>query len=321
MKNGYVIAANKSATTFFTSTSSYDRPNWIPLSEATVYPTAELAQSAMTKLFKNGSYTACLRSLNELMDMNPTKPDELAGSGEGDEQYISNPEDEMVAGSLEDGDDEISLDDDEVEFTDDDEDFDEFTDSDIVDTVADEIEPSLGDEIEEPAPEENEQAFLSPIEKEMMRGRNSKVRVGESGIPTDVTTIKYKQNINDPADVNFANDIDTFHNPFKTPANVISSLKTGIKEFNAAADYNNGKDDSQASMALTIASAMQDILTDLEQGTIEGLKQAQIRITSYMNPITSNFPPDVIDYLYKSGRQPISLKNIFYDKWDNRNKE
>ena len=35
-----------------------------------------------------------------------------------------------------------------------------------------------------------------------------------------------------------------------------------------------------------------------------------------MNPITTNFPAELIDYLYKSGRQPISLKNTFYDKWD-----
>lgn len=68
-KTGYVIAKNKSLGEFFISSSAYDRPHWVPLSEATAYPTAEMAQAATTKLYKSsGAYEARLISFNEAMD-------------------------------------------------------------------------------------------------------------------------------------------------------------------------------------------------------------------------------------------------------------
>lgn len=356
MKTGYVIAQNKSAKNFFTSTSSYDRPNWISVTEATIYPTAEIAQAAITKLWKNGSYSACLKPISEALPMNPNKPDELAGQGNGDEQYYDDQngdlKDQMKAGTLDDENpDEISLDDDEVETLDgeqvgDEEDqfgeddfgneedqFDEFGNNGI-----DRENSSRFSE-----PEENEQSFLSPLERALSRGkRPTQHNIREAAIPkthksqsdapssdnktiaTDLPKpkiVQFKQTLTDPADAKFGDDIEPLYNPNATPAKITKALKDSIKEFQAAADYNNGKDDAQASHAFTIASALQDILTDLEQGTKEGLKQAQIRITTYWNGITSHFPPEVIDYLYKSGRQPLNLKNIFYDKWDSLKKD
>jgi hypothetical protein len=98
------------------------------------------------------------------------------------------------------------------------------------------------------------------------------------------------------------------------------SIKTTIDTFDRAADFNNGRDDALASMSLTIASALRDLKDCLELGTQEGLKLAQIRATTYMNPITTKFPVELTDYLCKMGRQPTSLKNMFYDKWDSREK-
>jgi hypothetical protein len=67
-QTGYLIARTKAKSEFFTSSSSYDRPQWKGLRESTVYPTVEMAQSALTKLLKNGlSYEARLVSLNEAM--------------------------------------------------------------------------------------------------------------------------------------------------------------------------------------------------------------------------------------------------------------
>lgn len=369
MKTGYVIAKNKTAKDFFTSTSSYDRPQWISVSEATIYPSAEIAQSAVTKLWKNGSYSACLKPLSEALPMNPNKPDELAGQGIGDEQYYNEDDlkDKMKVGTLSRDDDEnpdeYSLDDDEIETLDDDDELnDEINDGDKFndeedfhneDEFGSDLDPEHSSRFQPRDQEENEQAFLSPLEQAMSKGRRptplnirKAPRLGESLKESDYPTthknqseaspsenktiatdlkkpevIKYKQQLTDPADAKFDNDVDSLYNPNSTPANIISALKNGINEFQTAADYNNGKDDAQASHALTIASALQDILTDLQQGTKEGLKQAQIRITTYWNGITTHFPPEVIDYLYKSGRQPMSLKNMFYDKWDNLKKE
>jgi hypothetical protein len=63
---GYVIAKSQSTQQYFTSRSSYDRPSWIALDEATVYATAEIAQAAVTKLFKKGSFAATVKPLAEL---------------------------------------------------------------------------------------------------------------------------------------------------------------------------------------------------------------------------------------------------------------
>lgn len=311
MNNGYVIAKNKGREQFFTSSSSYDRPNWIPIDEATIYPTAEIAQRAVSKLWNNGSYSAKIISLSEMKDLLPTTSPK--------------PEDEMIADADEDSDDSINLDADTIELVSDD---------------------NLEDEENEPEYEENEMAFTTPIEQKLMKGQRSKYPTGvgpsrmtEAKLPSkpkadllpdenDTTAvdlkqpevIKYKQQLNTPADVNFSDEIDSLHNPNNTPNDILQSLKDSIKQFDEVASYNNGKDDAQASMALTISAALSDILADLSLGTKEGLHKAQTRFTSYMNPITTNFPPDVVDYLYKKGRQPLKLKNIFYDKWDNLKK-
>ncbi len=341
---GFVIARNKSADVFFTSGSSYDYPKWISITEATVYPTAELAQLAATKLWKYGNYSASVRSLAEAMPFQPPKtiepepidpsktPSDFDSQQEiGSDEQIEDPESEMKAGQGDDFDpDEVNLDDEDIETIDDDEFVDDEDDAEFDDDELGEEEPDFENELEpsddefENAPEENEISFETPIEQNMRRGKSSKYPqgqgpiMGESGIPTDVTTIKYKQQVNEPADVNFSDEIGALHNPHKTPADIIQSLKNDIAEFENVYEYNNGKDDSQASMALTISSAMKDLLTDLEQGTIEGLTQAQIRLSSYMGPILTNIPTDVKDYLYKRGRQPIKLKNIFYDKWNTK---
>lgn len=351
-KQGYLIAQNKGVSAFFTSSSAYDRPSWTPVTEATVYPTAEIAQNALSKLLANGSYSARLVEAStmqfEFPDEGPNKnqkpitrttddlPFDTSNLGQNpldinqsEDGMEGRPEDEMTAGQ--EFDDEINLDDDEIELEDGSEDGSELG------------EEPIDSNFPPQEHEDHEQAFLSPIERKLMQGRrpvqpngNGPVRESfsvpkarqtnspaddNSTIATDLKApdkVKFKQDTRNDRDTNYAADIEPLYQDVKVPANVMSAIKDCIDTFNKAADFNNGRDDSQASLALTVVDALEMIRDSLEQGTHEGLKQAQIKITTLMNPITTNFPPELMDYLYKSGRQPISLKAAFYDKWTQR---
>ena len=68
---------------------------------------------------------------------------------------------------------------------------------------------------------------------------------------------------------------------------------------------------------MTVHAAMTELYDYLEVGTVEAIKMAQIKLTSFMNPITTNIPPSVRDFIYRGGRKP-SLKDLFDMK---RNKE
>mgnify|MGYP000456302116 CR=1 FL=1 len=72
MKKGYVIAKNKLAKEFFTSTSAYDRPVWLPMTEATAYPTVEMANAAMQKLIRKGQYQVLVTEMN--LSISPIEP-------------------------------------------------------------------------------------------------------------------------------------------------------------------------------------------------------------------------------------------------------
>lgn len=351
-KKGFLIAQNRSTTEFFTSASAYDRPKWAKLTEATVYPTADLAQAALTKLLGYGAYSARLVEASamqfEFPDEGPNKDQAPIIKTSGD---ISDAE--MEAGGLsDDPEEDLNLDDDEIETDDEfsEEDFDDEDEFGVEDQslgadddFASEEEPEL-DEFGNPIErEENEQAFLSPVESKIMgmKAPNGNGPVRESATmpgkpqldaaPSEnkntvlnakkAETIKFKQDNRVARDTNFSQDIDALHRDFKVPANVMRAIKASIDTFNDAADFNNGRDDSQASLALTVADALGMIHDYLALGTHDGLRQAQIKITTLMNPITTNFPPEVIDFLYKSGRAPMSLKNIFYSKWDNKKKD
>lgn len=393
MKKGYVIAQNGLANTFFTASSSYDKPSWIPLKEATIYATAELADKALVKLLKHGAYSA---KLVEATSMEFEFPNEGPNK---DEAPITKTDNGMVAGQLSDEDDihELNLDGDEIEMGDgytDDEDEDQDDEGDF-DNEGD------SNSEEEFDTEEDERA-LSPLEQQLSQGvrgnmptgngpmkeaydayratqgnvplkkpkssggkggrtvklsdsevremrtmkkngvklstifakwpncaestiksilaghtRNSVACDIEEGLNTTVNKIKFNQDNRNDRDTNFSKDIELSYKEINVPRNVMRAIKTSIDTFNKAADFNNGKDDSQASMALTIATALKTLEDCLKLGTHEGLTQAQIQFSTFMNPITTNIPDVVKDYLIKFGRQPISLKDTFYSKWDN----
>ncbi len=94
------------------------------------------------------------------------------------------------------------------------------------------------------------------------------------------------------------------------PGNVKAALRDSIETFRKAADYNNGRDDAQASFCMTVCSALEELQDHLNQGTVDGVKQAQIKVSSWMNPITTNIPEVVRDFVYYGGRKK-SLRDLF----------
>jgi hypothetical protein len=100
------------------------------------------------------------------------------------------------------------------------------------------------------------------------------------------------------------------------PAEIKSQLKAVIDDFAKAAKENDLRDDTKGSFAMTAGAALQQLLDDLELGTVAGIKQAQIHMTSYMNPITSHIPEEVTKFIARGGRKS-SLKDLFQVKWDN----
>ncbi|MCK9369752.1 hypothetical protein M0R04_07600 [Candidatus Dojkabacteria bacterium] len=326
-QSGYLIAQNSTLSAFFTSSSAYDSPRFLPLKEATRYLTAELANNALTKLFKNGQYSSRLVEASsmefEFPDDGPNKNLPPVTQTSGDE--------DMSAGQLsDDPEDELNMDDDNIEM----DDSDEYQDEDSVDQ---------DDNMDS---EENEQSFMSPIETRMMQGRRANTPSGNGPVRESATmpnkpqldatpsenkntaldmkkipTIAFMQDTRNEKDTNYSKDIEPLCAEFKTPKSVMRAIKASIETFQKAADFNNTRDDAAASFALTVAEALRMIKDCLDLNTEEGLKQAQIKITTLMSPILNNFPPVLTDFLYKKGRQPISLKNMFYDVWDNKKKD
>ncbi len=325
-KSGYLIAQNSTLSAFFTASSAYDSPKFLPLKEATRYLTAELANNALTKLFKNGQYSA---RLVESSSMEFEFPDDGPNK---DQPPVTQTDDsdEMKAGTLsDDPKEDLNMDDDNIEV---DDDLDEYRDEDSTDQ-----EGNVDHE-------ENEQA-ISPIELNLMKGRRSRLPNGNGPVRESATMpnkpqldatpsenkntaldmkkipiIAFTQDTRNERDTNYSKDIESPCAAFKTPRNVLRAVKASIETFEKASDLNNTRDDAEASFALTVAEALRMIKDYLELGTQEGLQQAQIKITTLMSPILNNFPNELTDFLYKSGRQPISLKNMFYDAWDSKKK-
>lgn len=103
----------------------------------------------------------------------------------------------------------------------------------------------------------------------------------------------------------------------QVPGEVVSALRGAIGDMRKCAEFNNTRDDAQASFCMTAGSAMEELLDLIQLGTVEGVKQAQIKMSSWMNPITTNIPEVVRQYVYRAGRKP-SLKDLFGMKWEEK---
>lgn len=113
-----------------------------------------------------------------------------------------------------------------------------------------------------------------------------------------------------------SNDVDVSGDPetkVSVPAEAKNGLSAIIQKYTDEAEKFNGRDDARASFAMTVAAAASEIKELLDQGTVEALKQAQIRLSSFMNPITSLFPAETLKFISSGGRKP-TLKDLFDSK-------
>lgn len=350
MKQGYVIAENNLVKGFFTASSAYDRPQWRSINEATVYVSAELANQAMKKLLKNGSYSSRIVPLSELykeVDMEP-RNQQIQAQGLPPADELGD-ESGMEAGTV---DDEMTADDtEEVCPTCEHEpctceDSDEDSDEDDMNVDTDEdgdttFDFKLGDA--NGGPDENEQEAdprfdgrrLGMVQMSPM-GAPRKIGAMESATmpakpladaqPSENDTTAANQNakiddlkINDPAQIGkdeneIAGDLDA---KVKVPADVTSELKATIAKFDKQAEKSKTSDDANASFCMTVADALRALEQDLSTGTVGGVKKAQIHLSSYMSPITSNIPATVLKFINKGG-QKTSLKDMFNAKRDEK---
>lgn len=315
---GYLIARNRSADAFFTSASSYDRPSWVALTEAKKYATAELAQAAATKLYRHGAYEARIVSVQEAMafdfppeDAEGKKQDVAPVALPNDEEALAQQSDkgEMVAAEQQpapDGDENNGGLDDELE--------------DLVDQAS------------------GEEPGMKPRNSESGEELAQRLSSGEGGLGESATmpakppldaqpsendktadklpktpAIKYKDpsELENPADDESANSVILPHDEkIKIPSEVMTALNTAIAEFDKGATYAGNQNDDKASFCMTVADAFKSLKANLDQGTVAGLKAAQVNMTSWMNPITSHLPEVVQKFIYMGGRKP-TLQNMF----------
>lgn len=351
MKNtGYVIAKNKGLSEFFTSSSAYDRPRWVSITEATTYPTAELADLASKKLYKSsGSYEARVVPVQAITeartrdmsfaeqpydDSDPAgaMPDGESG-GVGDEMDAAG-NDKMVAKdqgsdpSIDpEADDEIGLADeehpDDAEDVGDIEDMvdQQLGDDEMVDDEGMPLDdgtvgmPGEDDEIDGVPSAEFDEELPDELAEPRPRSRGMTEAVDTANQVKAAPTVKYK----DPSPaVDASPTVDQAHEEkIKVPANVKSELKAAIAEFEKAAKFANTRDDTKASFCMTVVAAFTELQDYLDMGTVESMKLAQIHMMSWMNPITNHLPVAVQKFVMMGGRKP-SLKDLFDSKREDR---
>jgi hypothetical protein len=337
---GYVIARNRARKEFFTSSSAYDRPVWTPVTEATVYPTADMAQKAALKLATRGSaYEARIVSLKEVLTLDDLKMASARGDtvdkapkldvdianadpltvGAGDEMEVDVQPDgeggmEMVAQDQGDA-CEVCMhcpctcdpDEDGVD--------------DLVDaTINGEAPPGaeldmMGDEMSGLDPARPRMESVTMPAKPPLDGapaENKKVAIDLPIVPV----IKYKDAAEeaDKPDTDLTTSGAMAHDEkVKVPAEVMSDLRSTISDFTKCAELSNGRDDTKGSFCMTVVSAFEELEDLLKVGTVEAVKMAQVKVTSWMNPITSHLPVSVQKFVYMGGRKP-TLKDLFDTK-------
>lgn len=312
-KEGYVVARNRKTEQYFTSTSSYDRPRWTAVKEATVYMSAELAQKAAVKLGINGAYGACIIPLKEAMsfqmpdeqlppsDMQPQNPDgmemDIGPDGNGGTEMTAADQEEPCEQcqhspcTCDHGDD---VDDDIAAHFDD-----------MGDKISDPSDPGMvGDE-------QDGESVDDLVDDEL---KNQPRSPRMESIDTTVHKITYANAAQTDAEDTTAHAPDAeLDAKVKVPSEVISDLKAAIAKFDKDGKEYDKRDDARASFSMTIAGAFEELLDLLQQGTVEGVKMAQVKMTSWMNPITSNLPVSVQKFIFTGGKK-ATLKDLFDTK-------
>lgn len=342
MKKGYAIAKNSLKKEFFTSTSAYDRAQWIPVTEATAYTTVEQAENALKKLYRYGQIQARVVPLEEMnLDFEPIegREDELPPEGgEGDLPLGDElgGEDDALGGEDDTGDDEDSMDaeqtgevcpkcehdpctcednPDEDELNPDDFDGEMSGDmgddlegsGDDFDAASDELDLELGD---------GEDELEQEADPRFDGRRLGMASLSPIGAPRmeSAETLKIKDPATTGKDDNaLAADNDA---KVKIPAGVMSDLSSASSKFKKEADLNK-TDDARATFCLTVSGAMDELKSELDAGTVEAVKRASLKLNSFMNAITVHVPDSVKKFIATGGQKP-SLKDMFNAKREER---
>lgn len=330
---GYVIARNRARKEFFTSSSAYDRPVWTPVAEATVYMTAEMAQAAAVKLAKRGAYESRIVSLKEALTLDDLKAASATGGTvdlapkmsiemPGEDPLASGAGDEMEVDVQPDGEggmEMVAQDQGDACETcmhcpctcDPDEDgVDELVDAQINGEM-----PAPGDDMvgdEDPLASRARMESATMPAKPPLDAAPSENKTTAVDLPA-VPKIEYKDPAHkfDKPDTDLTTSGAQEHDEkVKVPAEVMSDLRSTISDFQKCADLTNGRDDAKGSFCMTVVAAFEELEDLLKVGTVEAVKMAQVKMTSWMNPITSHLPVSVQKFIYMGGRKP-TLKDLF----------
>jgi hypothetical protein len=92
------------------------------------------------------------------------------------------------------------------------------------------------------------------------------------------------------------------------PTQVTSDLSKTIDEYDELVKQGGNVD--KVSYCMTVADALRELKACLDQRTVEGIQQAQIKYGSFSNLITMQIPPSVVKYITSGGRA-ASLRQLF----------
>lgn len=300
----FVIAEKKAVKAFFTSTSSYSRPKWIALDEATKYFTADAADRAVRLLWKNGSYSAQIIPLDEAMDI--TFGPERRASEMGQDQDF-------------DSDYDSEIDDIESEI---DEPIGEPTDSEIDDECCDDSgspevttftiirsdAPAPNDEDDSDELDDGLPADFDDLEDDLEDEHSDETDDLES-VDDDEQDEFRRPAVRESADVEQIKS-DKVEEKIKLPADLRKKMTDVASSCEKEAKAYEQRDENRASFCRTVANAVKDILADIDQGTPEGFKSAQLYIAGLMSPIQHKLPSDAVTFIMRGGSKP-TLGDIF----------
>lgn len=283
----YVVAQSRNSGTFFTSSSAYDRPKWLPLSEATVYQSAELAQRAAVKLATHAHYSAVAIPLAEAMPPEPELNQNDLGDTDAPPADEELPTDDQPS-------DEAS--DREMQAAD---------QEDVCATCKHEPctcpsdeEGDAGDDqlsTDDPTAVDQESGDLPPDDSTVRR-------MGES-----VEEMKFSDSATVPAT---GDDVSANEGKIVVPKSTITELVAAISKAEKQVKQDDNRNDTSASFHMTVVDALTQLKDHLTAGTSESLKSAQILFTSLMSPIQYHVPDEAKRIILSGGARP-SLKDMF----------
>lgn len=319
MNQFYVIENLLDRGKFFTSTSSYDRPQWVGINESTHYITAEMGEKAISKLIKYGVHMVRLQPISEdippATDMSTTSTATMGDMKQRDSKEMIAHKSQQVCPicghnpctcPVSDVDDDTVNADDVTGVMDNKQENEEITNRSTTlsrgHTVSYKgseyvVVGDLGNGILQLASADDQTNLIKAPAAELMPVHESvEQQPAINTVDTTKPTI-----VSEP------------ETKIKVPAEVKTELKAVVDKFaHEAAEY-NGRDDARASLAMTVSDAAKELLELISAGTVDSLKQAQIRYGTMMNPITSNLPPSVVKFI-ASGGTPKTLKEFFTEK-------